>query len=121
MLTTINSFLKRFKINARRPRPLSVRGQVALILILIIAIVLIMFAVVLNLGKIAQIKVITTVASNTSAAYMGSLMASYAENLYQVQLGGEDEVGDDLEIGKWNGIFAAVLTFLLIVLSVIAW
>ncbi len=95
------------------------RGQVALLLVILIAVGLIFFAVTLNLGKIAQIRVYTTMASNTSAAFMGSLMASYAESMYQAQLGGEEECGDDLTVDKWSGLAVAILTIFAAIISVL--
>lgn len=92
-------------------------GQVALIMILIIAISIIFLAVTMNMGKIAEIKTLVTVASNTSAAMMASLMASHAEMMYQVQLGGPDETQNELSNCGWSGVIGAIFKFIVIVLK----
>ena len=76
------------------------RGQISLVIIFITAIIFIFFAVVLNLARVSQIKNVTTMAANGSAAYMASQYAGYAEQLYQHELGGDDDdgAGDDLTI-----------------------
>jgi len=70
----------------------STRGQVAIILIFMIAIGLIFYAVSLNVGRVSISKVIATRASNLMAARMGSLMASYGEQVFQEQLDGKEEI-----------------------------
>lgn len=58
-------------------------GQIAVILIFFIAVLLAVFAVIVNIGKISQDKASAIVAVDASAAMMASLFASHAENLYQ--------------------------------------
>jgi len=86
-------------------------GQVAIILILVVAISLIFYAVSLNLGKVSQIKTLTTAASNQGAGQLASQMASYGQQIFEVQLGGSSQVCG------WTGVFAAILVIILIVIS----
>ncbi len=65
------------------------RGQVAIILIFIVAIALIMFAITTNVGKMTQTKTVVTAAADSGAAQMASFMASYGQSLFKTQLGGE--------------------------------
>jgi len=92
-------------------------GQVALMMILLIAIALIFLAVIMNMGRIAQTKTLVTVASNTSAAVMASLMASQAEYMFQVTLGGPEETDGELSVCGWTGVAAAIVAILIIVVS----
>lgn len=95
------------------------RGQMAVVIIFIIAIIFIFFAVILNLGRVSQSKNVTTIAANVSAAVMASQMTSYAEMLYQIQLGGAraDGADDDLTKCGWTGI--AAILFSMIIMAVI--
>ncbi len=95
------------------------KGQVAIILIVMTAIVIIFFAITLNLGKVAELKTMTTISSHISAAQMGSAFASYAEQLFQVRLGGEAEAGADLTLCGFSEVFQIILTVLIIIIIVI--
>lgn len=87
----INQLFHRFgKGNAKSSRRNG--GQVAVVLIFIIAIALIMYSASLNWAKVAQYKALVTIASNTAASGMASFIASYGENRAQTQLGGLREV-----------------------------
>lgn len=68
-------------------------GQIAVILILFIAILLAVFAVILNLGKVSQTKTFLTMAVDSSASLMASMFASYAEYQFQsvIEPGPNDE------------------------------
>jgi len=88
-------------------------GQVAIILILVIAAALIFYAVSLNLGRLTQTRALVTIASNTSASLLASNMASYGQQLSSTSLKGRDEVCG------WTG-FMAVLIALVIIL-IVAW
>src|SRR3990167_5038911 len=70
----------------------SSQGQIAIILILVIAGMLIFYAVTLNFGKISQAKALTTIASNVSAGQLGSAMASYGQNLSMTNLKGKKKL-----------------------------
>ncbi len=87
-------------------------GQVAIILILVVAISLIFYAAALNLGKISQVKTLTTIASNQSASQMASQMASYGQQVFEVQLGGATRVCG------WTGLLVAVLTVIAVVIAI---
>lgn len=58
-------------------------GQIAIILILFIAVFLAALAVVINLQNISLRKTAAVVAVDSAAAFMASMYASYAESLYQ--------------------------------------
>jgi len=90
-------------------------GQVAIILIIFLAVGLIAYAASLNFGKISDAKVSTMKAAETGAAMLGSLMASYGEQVFQEQLGGHEK------ICKFTLAFLSFLTFVaLIILWVVA-
>lgn len=101
----------------------SEKGQIALIIIVIIAIVIAFFAITLNIGRIGQIKTITTIASNSAAAFLASQMAGYAEYLYQVQLGGhgpgDPNAGDDLANCAASGVVVQIIALIAIVASLL--
>ena len=63
------------------------RGQTALILILLTAAALILLAVTLNWGRIAQVKSVLTISSDVSASTLASDAASYGEMEKQTYLG----------------------------------
>ncbi len=114
ILQRLNNFFDRIRSSLRGPRRLrSERGQVILVLILIVAFAFIIYAVILNLGKISQSKTTVTIASNLAASYMASFVASYGESVFQVSLG-----GDEKKCG-WTGIFAAILTVIIVVVAVV--
>jgi len=89
----------------------STSGQAAVVLILVIAIVLIFYAVSLNFGHMTQVKGMVTVASNTSASMLASSMASYAQSLSETQLGGGRK-----KCG-WTGIAAILLIIFLLIIA----
>ncbi|MCK5082291.1 MAG: hypothetical protein KAR31_05240, partial [Candidatus Omnitrophica bacterium] len=88
-------------------------GQVAIILILVIAAALIFYAVSLNLGQFTISRVLVTIASNTSASMLASDMASYGQALSESSLGGEKR------ICAWTGIMAAMITIVIIVIAIV--
>lgn len=99
------SFFK--KLNSRR-------GQVAVVMILVIAIAFILYAAILNLSRVSQSKSVVTIASNLSASQLGSLMASYGESILQTSLGGRTEVKG------FRQVFATILLIVLVVLIIVA-
>jgi len=94
-------------------------GQVAIVLILMAAIALIFYTVVFNLGRVAEIKTTTTVAANVSAALMASYWASYTEQLFQVQLGGEKETGSDLTVCGMGSIWTILIGIVVIIIGIV--
>ena len=94
-------------------RSRATRGTVAITLMLIIAVALVFYAITLNWGKIVQTKTIVTVASNTAASVMASLMASYGEQVVQTSLGGERE------ICGWTMVFVIFLLIIIIILLIV--
>lgn len=115
MIQIINK-LRKFLI----PRPgissPSNRGQTAVVLILMIAIALVIYSASLNWGRVAQYKTLTTVASNTAAANMATMITSYGEQQLQVTLGGRKE------ICKRTGLFALIISLIFsIIVLVITW
>ena len=103
----LNNVRKNYKLK-------SSSGQIAIILILVIAMALIFYAVSMNLGAIAQKKTMTTIGANTGASLLASQMASYGQQLFFGQLGGK------LKVCAWSGIAAAFLSFVVIIISIIA-
>jgi hypothetical protein len=94
----------------------SQRGQTAIVLILMIAIALVMYSASLNWSRLAQFKALTTVGSNSAAAEMASMMASYGEQQLQVQLGGQRE------ICKKTNFFVLLITVIVaIIVTYLCW
>jgi hypothetical protein len=91
----------------------SSQGQIAIILILVIAAMLIFFAVTLNIGKISHVKSMATIASNVSAGLLGSAMASYAQNLSMTHLKGTTK------ICAFTSILAIILVIIVIIISIV--
>ncbi|VAX38283.1 hypothetical protein MNBD_UNCLBAC01-1584 [hydrothermal vent metagenome] len=89
------------------------KGQVSLILMLVVAIALIFYAVSLNLGRVSQIKTLTTTASNQAASQLGSQMASYAQSIIETTLGGATR-----KCG-WTGVMAAIITIIIIIIILV--
>lgn len=79
------------------------KGQVAIILILVAAAGLIFYAITLNLGRLSQVKVLVTVASNTTASQLASQMASYGQSVSEEQLGGR------FRKCKWSGVLRSLI------------
>jgi len=88
----------------------SKRGQASLILILLAAIALILFAITVNWGSIAQIKTLTMTSSTTAAAGTASNYSSYGERLIQTNLQGQWQKCAS------NSIFLALITLLIVVI-----
>lgn len=94
------------------------QGQVAIVLILMTALALIIYASTLNLGRVAELKTLTTIAADVSAAQMASSWASYAEQLYQVRLGGESET-DSLTICGMGPLVQLFISFIIVLVALI--
>ena len=88
-------------------------GQIAIILILVIAAALIFYAVSLNLGQFTLARTLVTIASNTSASMLASDMASYGQSLSSSSLDGGRKVCG------WTGIMAAIISIVIIVIAII--
>ncbi len=89
--------------------PLSRKGQMSLVVILMVAVAFVLYAVTINWSRIASTKTTVTIASNSAAAALVSLMAGYGENLIQTQLGGEAK-----KCG-FTGVLAAIIALVAIV------
>ncbi|MBZ0166099.1 MAG: hypothetical protein K8I00_04770, partial [Candidatus Omnitrophica bacterium] len=59
----------------------SKKGQIAVVILLIVAFALIFFAASLNLGRIGQNKIYTQVGAAQGASALASAMASYGQSL----------------------------------------
>lgn len=107
MFQNIQNIIQRY--NDRLKPHLSCRGQASVVLILVIAIALIIYSISLNWGRIAQYKTMTTIASNTAASQMASMLASYGEQQLQVALGGR------IEYCKRTNFLVLLVTFIIAV------
>lgn len=65
-------------------------GQVAVVLIVVIAVGLVLFAASVNYTLLSQSKTLTMKAAAASSSVMASQLASYGERLFREQLGGVD-------------------------------
>lgn len=88
-------------------------GQVAVILILVTAAALIFYAVSLNLGRVSQTKVVTTIAADTGASTLASFMASFGQSIFQTSLGGKKKVCG------WTGVLVAIIAVIIAIIAVV--
>lgn len=89
------------------------RGQIALVMIFIVAVALILYAMSMNISKLSQTKLLLTVAGNTTASALASRFASYGESVMQTTLGGERENC------AWTGVLTAVIALIIIIIIII--
>lgn len=84
------------------------KGQVAVILIFVIALGLIFFAATVNLSKVSFSKVLTNKAAYSAVSRLASTFASYGQALTQTYLGGNLEVCEDavdfFDVFIWAGV-----------------
>jgi len=85
-------------------------GQVAIVLMLVIAVALIFYAASLNVGRSGQTKTVITIASNTGAAMLASHMSSYGQSLFKQTLGGK------VKICSSTGILGMIISFIIVVI-----
>lgn len=85
-------------------------GQVAVILILVVAAALIFYAASINLGRLSQTKILTTIAADTGAATLASYMASFGHSIFKTTLGGQKR--------KCGGTFTLV-SLLAVIIAVV--
>ena len=86
-----------------RAKKKNIEGQIAIIFVLFLAILLVVFSVVMNLGKVAQTKTRMQITSDTTAIFLSSALASLAESYYQEGFRGQHPGNN----GKWRiGNFA---------------
>ncbi len=112
----MNAMLKKGKIfiqNQLFKKMNSSRGQIAIVLMLVIAAALIFYAVSLNVGKLSHTKTLVTMASNAGASKMASQMASYGQVLFMETLGGKKRVCG------LTGIAAAIVSIVVTVICII--
>jgi len=91
-------------------------GQVAVILILVVAAALIFYAVSINLGRVSQGKTVTTIAADTAASTLGSYMASMGQSVFKTSLGGKRKVCG------WTGILITIIAVIIaIIIIIVTW
>lgn len=107
-----NNAFKNFNKNGRAAdnKLSNSTGQAAVILIFIAAVCLIVYAVVLNLGRVSQAKTMTVLASDYTAGQLASYMASYGESILTQQL-------DQSEVCVWTGVAGAIIAIILLIIS----
>lgn len=97
-------------------------GQISVILILFIAILLSIFAVIVNIGKLSQNKVSATIAVDGSAALMASMFASFAEAQYHGTIMGGGDHDEDWSLSRretsniWTYIASLVIAIVGLIL-----
>ncbi|MFH0753759.1 MAG: hypothetical protein V2A70_04270 [Candidatus Omnitrophota bacterium] len=89
----------------------SSRGQMALIMILLIGLALIFFAIAVNASRMAANKAVVTMAADGGASSLASQMASYGEYVMQVYLGGQ--------LRKCSGTSVIVTIIVLIIVIIV--
>ena len=82
----------------------------SLIIMVLIAVALILYAASLNWSRMTAIKTAVTISSNTGASTLVSLMASYGQSqIMGTQLDG------NVKLCQYTGLFASLLTLILLV------
>ncbi len=90
--------------------PVGRKGQMSLIIMVLIAVALILYAASLNWSRMTAIKTAVTISSNTGASTLVSLMASYGQSqIMGTQLDG------NVKLCQYTGLFASLLTLILLV------
>lgn len=108
----LTRYMTKFLHNLQRSK----RGQVAVVILLLVAFALIFYAVTLNIGRIGTNKVFTQVGAAQGASSLASSMASYGQSLFMQQLGGRKKYCQS------SGLLGAILGFVLaIVLTIFFW
>ena len=92
--------------------PIKRKGQMSLMMLLVVVMALIFYAVALNWSKISAYKTQVTIASNTGTSALVSMMGSYANYQIQTTLGGQKKYCNN------TGVFKALLTFFVLVLAI---
>lgn len=107
------TLIRQCRDNKRKPLLANREGQVAIVLLLLIALSLIMYAATINLGAVGQTKTMTTMAANVGASNLASQMASYGESIAQITLGGEREVCG------WTGVIGGIIGLVISIITII--
>ena len=98
-------------------------GQIAVVLILFVAILLAAFAVTVNIGKVSQSKVSAILAVDGAAVLMASLIASLAESQYQgIIMGGDgDTIRDhgDLTRGESSSSWTMIASLVIAIIGLV--
>jgi hypothetical protein len=96
--------------------PQNKRGQMALVMILIIAMGLVLMGLVMNWNRAVQLKTQAQIATTVAAASMVAHIASFGENLMQTHLEGKRQKCDQ------NGILGMIiLLIILIIITILCW
>lgn len=104
--------MSKFLHNLQRSK----KGQVAVVILLIVAFALIFFAATLNLGRMGQNKVFTQVGAAQGASSLASAMASYGQSLFMQQLGGRKKYCQS------SGLLGAIIGFVIaVILTIFLW
>ena len=93
------------------------RGQTSLLLILLAAAALILFAITLNWGRIAQVKTMTQIAATTGVSQLASQYASYGESVLQTTLGGRWKYCKSTSI--WEVLITLVIAIIVLVVALV--
>ncbi|MCD4780102.1 MAG: hypothetical protein K8S27_06080 [Candidatus Omnitrophica bacterium] len=107
-----SAFLEKKAISPRG-RGFSNKGQVAIVLMFVIAIALVFYAASQNLGRLNKGKLVSQVAATSGAARLGSQMASYGQVLVEETLGGSKKKCDS------SGLFKTVLSLVIAVIALV--
>ncbi|MDO8579979.1 MAG: hypothetical protein Q7S13_00695 [Candidatus Omnitrophota bacterium] len=98
MFKIIQNWAAFFRRRLLDPRCQGRSGQVAVVLILLIAMALIFYAVTTNLNKVVQSKDSSLIASNVAASLLASQMASYGQYQFETILGGNKKKCDSTNL-----------------------
>jgi hypothetical protein len=93
------------------------RGQTALILILLAAAALIFLSITLNWGHMAQTKSLLTIAADQGATLLASDAASYGEMLKQQYLGDVNKTSSV----NWQIVISILVVIIAVVIAIVSW
>lgn len=113
MFITINRWKKKIQKTFKSQQS-SNQGQVAVVLILVIAVALVFYAVSLNLGKVSEHKTRVTIAANIGASQLASQMASYGQKLIK-----EDPLNGKRERCYASSVWMAIITLIIIIIIIV--
>jgi len=97
-------------------KKMNIRGQTALILILLTAAALVFLAITLNWGRIAQTKALITVAADQSASALASNAASYGEMQKQTYLQNTNKLTETTSI-----LLAIIMIVIAVIITILCW
>ena len=114
MINLLNRVIRFSSFKKKQAVP-SKKGQVGVVLILVAAVGLILFAVTMNYSRAAQIKVLTMKGATTSSSMMASFLASYGEQIFRETMRGQAKICSTAR----TGLLSIIIKFVLIIVAIV--